>query len=100
IGRGTSRGRGRCVVDGIYHGALELSDPAGLHRWLTVSGPDLARAVATEPAQVQNAASGPEPLMTVAVRIVGPLRVGSGEPPEPVGSHGQKVTPIFRDGDR
>ena len=100
LGRGTSRGRGRCAVDGIYYGALDLRDRGELHRWLTTSGPDLARAVATKPAQVQNAVGRPEPLMTVAVRIVGPLRVGSGEPPEPTGSHGQKVTPIFRDGDR
>ncbi len=99
IGRGTSRGRGRCVIDGICHGTLRLEDPADLARWLAASGPALARGTAITPAQAGNAAARPQPLLQAAARIVGPLRVGTGEPPQAAGRHGQQVTPIFRDGD-
>ena len=85
----------------MYHGTLRLDDPADLHRWLTVSGPELARAVATtEVTAAGRAAAGPPPLARVPARITGPLRVGSGKPPEATGSQGQQVTPMFRDGDR
>ena len=100
IGRGTSRGRGRCVIDGVYHGTLRLDDPAGLHRWLTTSGPALARAVATTKVQAGSTAGDVRPLIRVTMKIIGPLRVGSGEPAEATGGQGQKVTPMFRDGDR
>jgi CRISPR/Cas system CSM-associated protein Csm3 (group 7 of RAMP superfamily) len=46
------------------------------------------------------AAREPQPLLRVAMRITGPLRVGSGKPAEATGGDGQKVTPMFRDGDR
>jgi CRISPR/Cas system CSM-associated protein Csm3 (group 7 of RAMP superfamily) len=100
IGRGTSRGRGSCAIETIRHGTLRLDDPAGLHRWLTTSGPDLARAVATTEARGGDTASGPDALARIEMRITGPLRVGSGKPPEATGSQGQQVTPMFRDGDR
>jgi CRISPR/Cas system CSM-associated protein Csm3 (group 7 of RAMP superfamily) len=34
------------------------------------------------------------------VTIAGPLRVGSGEPPEPAGDQGQQVTPMLRVGEQ
>jgi len=96
LGHGTSRGRGRCAVESIHHGALRLDDPAGLRRWLTASGPALARDVATTP--VRPSAAVADPLLRVAVRIIGPLRVGSGEPPGATGAQGQLVAPMFRAG--
>ena len=58
IGRGVSRGRGRCTAEDVRYGSLDLSDPDDLLRWLTMSGPDLARAVATEEAEVPVDAAG------------------------------------------
>ena len=59
IGRGVSRGRGRCVAEDVRHGTLRLDQPEDLLRWLTMSGPDLARAVAAETAEAPaGAASG------------------------------------------
>jgi CRISPR/Cas system CSM-associated protein Csm3 (group 7 of RAMP superfamily) len=100
IGHGVSRGRGRCVTENVRYGELRLDDPAGVLRWLTLSGPDLAREVAVTDVTAPADAGEPDELIRVGVRIIGPLRVGSGEPPEATGSQGQKVTPMFRDGDR
>jgi CRISPR/Cas system CSM-associated protein Csm3 (group 7 of RAMP superfamily) len=102
IGRGVSRGRGRCAVEPVRHGTLRLDEQDGLLRWLSMSGPALARAVATTEVTAGGggAAAGTRPLVRVRVRITGPVRVGSGRPPERAGEEGQQVTPMFRVGDR
>jgi CRISPR/Cas system CSM-associated protein Csm3 (group 7 of RAMP superfamily) len=100
IGHGTSRGRGRCVIEGIHQGGLRLDQPGGLYRWLTTSGPDLARQVAVDPVEVKSAGEEPPAILRVGIKIVGPMRVGSGEPPQATGDEGQKVTPLFRVGGR
>jgi len=100
IGRGVSRGRGQCAVEHVRHGTLRLDDQAGLLRWLTMSGPGLARAVATTEVTGDGGAAGTRPLARVRVGITGPLRVGSGQPPERAGEQGQQVTPMFRVGGR
>lgn len=46
IGRSTSTGHGRCAVEKVSTGTLDLADPAQCRIWLTKSGPDLVRAVA------------------------------------------------------
>lgn len=82
IGRGVSRGRGRCAVEEVKHGTLLRSDPADLLLLLTTHGPDLARAVATHPVAIPN--SGPARLLfRVPVRIIGPWRIGTGNKLEP-----------------
>ncbi len=99
VGHGVSRGRGRCAVERVRHGTLHLDERDGLLRWLTLSGPALARAVAAIEVTAR-AGSGTRPLARVQVRITGPLRVGSGKPPERTGAEGQQVTPVFRVGER
>lgn len=83
IGRGISRGRGRCAVESVRYGTLQLSDPADLLRWLTAHGPELARQVASTPVEAPAGDAGDAPLFQVAARIVGPLRIGTGNKPEP-----------------
>jgi len=84
LGRGTSRGHGRCVVDDVRHGTLRLSDPHDLLRWLTLHGPDLARAVAVQPVTVPDSDGGvpDDVLFRVPIRIAGPWRIGTGGKPE------------------
>jgi CRISPR/Cas system CSM-associated protein Csm3 (group 7 of RAMP superfamily) len=78
IGRGVSRGRGQCSVSSVRYGTLRLDSPDDLRRWLTLSGPELARAVAVTP--VADAAAEAEPLVCrVPVSIEGPWRIGTGE---------------------
>jgi len=78
IGRGVSRGRGQCAVSSVRHGTLHLDSPDDLLRWLTLSGPDLARAVAVIP--VEDAAAEAEPPVCRArVSVAGPWRIGTGE---------------------
>jgi CRISPR/Cas system CSM-associated protein Csm3 (group 7 of RAMP superfamily) len=78
IGRGVSRGRGQCSVSSVRHGTLHLDSPDDLRRWLTLSGPELARAVAVT--AVSGAAAGGEPqICRVPVSIAGPWRIGTGE---------------------
>jgi CRISPR/Cas system CSM-associated protein Csm3 (group 7 of RAMP superfamily) len=100
IGHGTSRGRGRCVIEDIHHGGLRLDQPDGLYRWLTCSGPELARQVAADPVKAKAAGEEPQAILRVDTKIIGPLRVGSGEPPQATGDEGQKVTPLFHVGGR
>lgn len=101
IGHGTSRGRGRCVIEDIRYGTADLSDPAGLRQWLTLSGPDLARAIATTPAVVvADPVARPEAVLRVTVQIAGPLRTGSGEPAPAAGSQGQQIAPMVCEGGR
>jgi CRISPR/Cas system CSM-associated protein Csm3 (group 7 of RAMP superfamily) len=89
LGRGVSRGRGACAIDAVRHGTLRLDNPGGLLRWLTISGPDLARAVAGT--EVHAADQAPlEPLLRAEISIDGPWRTGSGEEPE-----GRPI-PLFR----
>ncbi len=90
IGRGVSRGRGRCAVEDVRHGTLRLGQPQDLLRWLTTNGPDLARAVAAEAVKAPSGAAAEDPLLQVTVSITGPWRTGSGEEP-----HDQLI-PIFR----
>jgi CRISPR/Cas system CSM-associated protein Csm3 (group 7 of RAMP superfamily) len=80
LGRGVSRGRGRCVTAGVRHGTLHLDQPADLLRWLTGTGPELARDVAVTPVEAA-AGSDAEPVIRVPVSIAGPWRIGSGQTP-------------------
>jgi CRISPR/Cas system CSM-associated protein Csm3 (group 7 of RAMP superfamily) len=81
LGRGVSRGRGACVVDAVRHGTLRLDQPGSLLRWLTMSGPHLARAVATTEVEMSGTAAA-EPVLRAEISIDGPWRTGSGEEPE------------------
>lgn len=92
IGRGTSRGRGACVAENVRYGTLRLDSPDGLLRWLTLSGPELASAVATTSASAQ-AAAGLEPVLRAGIELGGPFRVGNGAVPEP--GSGEPI-PLFR----
>jgi len=83
IGRGVSRGRGRCTVEAVRHGTLRLSDPADLLRWLTSHGPELARQVAVTPVEVPDVSANVGLLFQVPAQITGPLRIGTGNKPEP-----------------
>ena len=83
LGRGVSRGRGRCVIDAVRHGTLRLGNPADLLRWLTLNGPELARDVAVEPVIVPAFNSAGGLLFRLPVTIIGPLRIGTGNKPEP-----------------
>lgn len=85
IGRGVSRGRGRCAVEDVRYGTLRLSEPHDLLRWLTLSGPDLVTAVAVTPVAVDSATPDTDVLFRVPVSIAGPWRIGTGEQP-PAGS--------------
>jgi CRISPR/Cas system CSM-associated protein Csm3 (group 7 of RAMP superfamily) len=89
LGRGTSRGHGRCATGDVRHGTLRLSDPDDLLLWLTRHGPDLARAVTAQQVTAQPVAApdsdGGVPgdmLFRVPVRIAGPWRIGTGDKPE------------------
>lgn len=86
IGRGTSRGLGRCTVESVLHGTLDLTDPADLLAWLTRGGPALVRAVATQ-RRPEAARSVPVPgslasdaaaVVEIPASIVGPLHIGGG----------------------
>lgn len=85
VGRGVTRGRGRCAVEDVRHGTLRLDDPGDLLRWLTRSGPDLVRDVATERVPVDSTGPDPDLLFRVPVSIAGPWRIGTGDKP-PKGS--------------
>jgi CRISPR/Cas system CSM-associated protein Csm3 (group 7 of RAMP superfamily) len=91
IGRGVSRGHGACIVDAVRFGTLRLDDPEGLHRWLTMSGPELASMVAATEVPVTGGTSG-EPVLQAEVSIDGPWRTGTGEIPE------DGPIPLFRAG--
>jgi CRISPR/Cas system CSM-associated protein Csm3 (group 7 of RAMP superfamily) len=80
LGRGASRGRGRCSAGSVRHGTLRLDSPDGLLAWLTLSGPELAWAVASTPVPAPDpAASALDAVCQVEVSIVGPWRTGNGE---------------------
>lgn len=83
LGRGASRGRGRCAVEDVRHGTLRLADPADLLRWLTRHGPELAQDVAVQPVIVPTGHPASDLLFSVPARIIGPLRIGTGDKPEP-----------------
>jgi CRISPR/Cas system CSM-associated protein Csm3 (group 7 of RAMP superfamily) len=83
LGRGVSRGRGRCAVEAVRHGTLQLADPADLLRWLTLHGPELARDVAVQQVTVSAGDVAPGLLFRVPVKIAGPWRIGTGNKPEP-----------------
>jgi CRISPR/Cas system CSM-associated protein Csm3 (group 7 of RAMP superfamily) len=95
IGRGTSRGRGRCVTERVRHGTLRLDDPGDLLTWLTLSGPDLVLTAASH--EVQAPGTGPDPdlLLQATASIDGPWRIGTGETPP----KGEKI-PLLRAGGR
>lgn len=100
IGRGVSRGRGRCAVDSVRHGTLRLDEADDLLRWLTMSGPELARDVAVNEVHATGDAGDPRPVLRVRMSIAGPWRIGSGEPPPTVtdGGRERQVVPILRAG--
>jgi CRISPR/Cas system CSM-associated protein Csm3 (group 7 of RAMP superfamily) len=81
IGRGVTRGRGRCAAEDVRHGTLRLHDPGDLLRWLTLSGPDLVRDVAAEQVTADRARPDPDLLFRVPLSIAGPWRIGTGEKP-------------------
>jgi CRISPR/Cas system CSM-associated protein Csm3 (group 7 of RAMP superfamily) len=81
IGRGVSRGRGRCVADGVRYGTLHLDQAGDLLRWLTGAGPDLARDVAVTVVPGAGSGGAGDPMIRVPVSIVGPWRIGSGQIP-------------------
>lgn len=83
LGRGVSRGRGRCAVEAVRHGTLRLAEPAHLLRWLTLNGPELARDVAVEPVTVPVGDAAAGLLFRVPVKIDGPWRIGTGIKPDP-----------------
>jgi CRISPR/Cas system CSM-associated protein Csm3 (group 7 of RAMP superfamily) len=85
VGRGVTRGRGRCAVQDVQHGTLRLEDPGDLLRWLTRSGPDLVRDVAAERVSADSTGPDPDLLFRVPVSIAGPWRIGTGDKP-PKGS--------------
>src|SRR5260370_4085759 len=93
ISHGVSRGRGRCETTHVRHGTLRLDDPAGLRRWLTASAPGLAPPAAVTEVRPTPTA-GPAPVLRVPLRITGPLRGGSGDPPEQAGD-GPMVALMF-----
>lgn len=93
IGRGVSRGRGRCRVEEVRHGTLRLDEPADLLRWLTLSGPDLVRAVTQETVAAGHDAADADLLFRVPVSIAGPWHIGTGEKP-PKGS--REAIPLRR----
>jgi CRISPR/Cas system CSM-associated protein Csm3 (group 7 of RAMP superfamily) len=94
LGRGVSRGRGRCAVEAVRHGTLRLDEPDDLLRWLTASGPELVRAVAINEVQAETSGGEPEPVLSAAISIAGPWRIGSGAAPD------DQVIPILRAGGR
>lgn len=91
IGRGVSRGRGRCAVETVRHGTLRLDDADDLLCWLTFHGPDLVRKVLrtrgadSRPSSPVEPADGAPPglLFAVPVEITGPWRIGTGYKPKP-----------------
>jgi len=102
IGHGVSRGRGRCAVETVRYGSLDLARPDDLLRWVTGSGPKLIREVAAQPAVPlpgQGSIGNGEPLATISVSIVGPLRIGSGRVSErTAGTDGPRVSLIVDEG--
>ncbi|MBK8867348.1 MAG: hypothetical protein IPN45_04660 [Actinomycetales bacterium] len=75
IGRGTSTGRGRCQVSDLKVGELDLSTQAGLELWLTLSGVELAQAVARDPVgQTQDRTTVS---VCIHMQTEGPLAVGA-----------------------
>jgi hypothetical protein len=80
FGRGVSRGRGRCSVYSTSYGTLLRESPDDLLTWLTLSGPELAKAVAKTPVSApDHAAVTEESLCQVQVSIAGPWRTGNGD---------------------
>jgi CRISPR/Cas system CSM-associated protein Csm3 (group 7 of RAMP superfamily) len=65
-------------------------------RWLTMSGPDLAHAVAVN--DVVAEAQDEEPVLRATLSIRGPWRIGSGEPPpkEAQGDREHEVIPLLK----
>jgi CRISPR/Cas system CSM-associated protein Csm3 (group 7 of RAMP superfamily) len=92
LGHGVSRGRGRCAVEKVRYGSLDLTVPADLIRWITGSGPDLVREVAGDVFAGADAppANGVAVLVKIPVRIIGPLHVGSGRSERPTAGDAPK----------
>jgi CRISPR/Cas system CSM-associated protein Csm3 (group 7 of RAMP superfamily) len=106
IGRGTSRGMGRCTVEDLRHGALDLADPGDLLTWLTRSGPDLVRAVAVHrpsPLAAIEATVLSDPFGTVIeipVQVAGPLHIGGGSCQVQEDADGHQIQTPLREGGR
>jgi CRISPR/Cas system CSM-associated protein Csm3 (group 7 of RAMP superfamily) len=97
IGRGVSRGRGRCAVEAVRYRTLRLDAPDDLLRWLTLNGPALAREVAVHPVSAPDDGLPADLLFRVPVTIKGPWHIGSGYKPGP-GS--REPIPLLRVGGR
>ena len=97
IGRGTSRGRGRCAVKVVRHGTLHLDDSDDLLRWLTLSGPELARNVATYLVTSVDEEVSADLLFRVPLTIKGPWHIGSGQK---LGRGSREPIPLLRVGGR
>lgn len=108
LGRGTSRGLGRCVVENLRHGTIDLTEPVGLATWLRLSGPDLVRTVAVhKPEGPHDQTVLPDPtgladptdrVVDIPVELAGPLRIG-GAPPL-LDAQGRQVQAVLRERDR
>jgi len=77
VGRGVSRGRGRCVVEELRHGTLDLRRTDDLLLWTTSSGPALVERVAVTSVPV--APADPRILFRVPLLVAGPFLVGGGQ---------------------
>jgi CRISPR/Cas system CSM-associated protein Csm3 (group 7 of RAMP superfamily) len=83
LGRGVSRGRGRCRVTDLRYGTCDLGSATGLRQWLTLDGTRLAAEVARTawpPEGTAVTAAAPTELCRVPLTITGPLHVGTGAP--------------------
>ena len=88
LGRGISRGRGRCAVGDLLWGELDLHDPADLLTWASTGGPDLYAAAASRRPELSGdtvratldraTRAHAKPLLDVRCELCGPLLIGSG----------------------
>ncbi len=81
IGRATSTGHGRCHLERVAYGQLDLSSPADLQTWLTLSGPELIDAVTVDN-KINNETPrtpGDRARYAVAFSTEGPLAFGLDE---------------------
>jgi CRISPR/Cas system CSM-associated protein Csm3 (group 7 of RAMP superfamily) len=105
IGRGTSRGMGRCQVESVLHGTLDLSDPTHLLTWLTCGGSDLVRAVAVHRPSTAHHGWSPLPSapdgvgseIALAATVVGPLHLGGGREQARKNADGHEVQVLLRE---
>lgn len=79
VGRSVSSGHGRCAVDELHHGTLDLRLDHGLLTYLTLNGPDLADRVVTTEESLSNDDAQVSAKHRIQCTIVDALHVGSGD---------------------